>query len=217
MTRNSTFLRMATMLLLMSTLVTLGCSVEAGTHLLDMGGVSALSFLAGSKLSNAMVAQSHWKLTADEAGSPLEDPLQAHCTIRFWRIVIHDLQGELVLRLDLEVLDRLSSDLEPRILVASDPEGGGLEVDPLRILNGANPPRGLQYPLLRFLIPATFFQVSIYDPSGEKVLTLEPQGLNDVLPRIGSMLASGIYLYQTWARIAGELVLTGMHKLRVAR
>ena len=59
--------------------------------------------------------------------------------VRCWRSSICNLQGNLVSRADVELLDRSSSGSETPILAASDPKDGDPDTDLSRICNAPKP------------------------------------------------------------------------------
>jgi len=69
--------------------------------------------------------------------------------IRCWQSDICNLQGKLVFRADMELLDGPSSNSETPLLAVSDPKEGNADIDLSRIYNAPNPGCELQYPLLR--------------------------------------------------------------------
>lgn len=136
--------------------------------------------------------------------------------VRSWRIDIRDLQGKLLLQVEVELLDSAWSDPEPPFLFVV--EVANSEGDSLHKLNSQKRGRGSKYPLLRFPSLQPSFQVTVYDSSGEKVLAYETEGEKFVLLGTGNLLQNGIYLCQMWARIPNEWVrTTGVHKLAVLR
>lgn len=192
------------------------CNVGADVHQASVCIGPVLSSIATVGMTGTIVAKSYWRFTSDEASTPLEVPSSAPHPITSWRIGVYDLKGEVVLRLDLEVLDTATNGVETSIWVL-DPAECIAETDSLDISNCPNPRPGLQYPLLRFQAPASWFQVDVYDSKGKKIQTVETQRPGDIVSNAVRTLAAGIYLYQVQGRTANQWYTLVLRKLVVLR
>ena len=134
--------------------------------------------------------------------------------IRSWRIGFYDLQGQLLFQVDVELLDSASRDPEPPFLFVLEVMDSP-EMD--HIVNGLDPGRGFQYPLLNFPTVKPSFRINIHDSNGEIVLTYDTQEGMDALSEVGHMLENGIYFLHIWAKIPNEWISTTVRKFVVLR
>jgi len=137
--------------------------------------------------------------------------------IRFWRIDIYDLQGQLAFQMDVELLDSAPSDPETPFLSVVEVTWASPKVDYSHIVDIGSPGPAFQYPLLRSSTSLPSFRVNIYDSNGEMVLAYDTQKGTDVLSGVSSMPENGIYLLRMWAKIPDDWVPTTGLKLVVLR